>query len=122
MSTDLIDQAALKRLLALIGDDPDDLDELIDDYLEAAPELAKTILDASDSRDVDAMRIAAHTLKSNARDLGAMRVSERASIVENACKNDDIEAAVAAALDIEAEAAAANEALSKLRADGFGRT
>ena len=122
MSTDLIDQDALKRLLALIGDDPDDLDELIDDYLEAAPDLAKTILDACESRDVDAMRIAAHTLKSNARDLGAMRVSERASTIENACKSDDIEAAIAAAFDIEAEAAAANEALSKLRADGFGRT
>lgn len=121
MSTDLIDQAALKRLLALIGDDPDDLDELIDDYLEAAPELAKTILDACKSRDTNAVRIAAHTLKSNARDLGAMRVSERASAIESACKNDNIEAAIAAASDIEAEAAAANEALSRLKADGFGR-
>ena len=83
MSTDLIDEDALERLLALIGDDPDDLDELIDDYLEAAPELAKTIVDACAGPDIDAMRIAAHTLKSNARDLGAMKVSERASDIES---------------------------------------
>lgn len=121
MSMDLIDEGALKRLLALIGDDPDDLDELIDDYLEAAPELVKTILSAAESRDIDAMRIAAHTLKSNARDLGAMRVSERAFAVEDACKNDDIEAALAAATNIDVEADAANEALSRLKAEGFGR-
>ena len=121
MSTELIDKAALSRLMALIGDDPDDLDELIDDYLETAPTLAKTILDASENRDIDAMRIAAHTLKSNARDLGAIRVSEQAAAIENACKSDDIETATAAASEIEVEAAAANEALSKLKAEGFGR-
>lgn len=121
MSTDLIDEAALKRLLALIGDDPDDLDELIDDYLEAAPKLAKTILDAVESQNIDAMRIAAHTLKSNARDLGAMNVSERAAAIENACKNDDVEAATAAASEFETMVVAANEALSRLKAEGFGR-
>lgn len=121
MSTNLIDEDALKRLLALIGDDPDDLDELIDDYLEVAPKLAKTILGTSESRDIDAMRIAAHTLKSNARDLGAIRVAERASAVESACKDGDIEAAIAVAADIEAESAAANETLSRLKAEGFGR-
>ncbi len=121
MSTELIDKAALTRLLTLIGDDPDDLDELIDDYLEAAPKLARTIQGAAESGDIDAMRIAAHTLKSNARDLGAMTVSEQASAVENACKSGDIEAATAVASEIEAEAAAANEALSRLKAEGFGR-
>ena len=121
MSTDLIDDAALKSLLTLIGDDPDDLDELIDDYLDAAPELAKAILSAVESQDIDAMRIAAHTLKSNARDLGAMKVSERASAIENACKNNDVAAATAAASEIETMVFAANEALSRLKAEGFGR-
>ena len=121
MSRELIDKAALTRLLTLIGDDPDDLDELIDDYLAAAPKLVRTIQGAAESGDIDAMRIAAHTLKSNARDLGAMTVSEQAGAVENACKSGDIEAATAAASEIEAEAAAANEALSRLKAEGFGR-
>jgi HPt (histidine-containing phosphotransfer) domain-containing protein len=67
------------------------------------------------------MRIAAHTLKSNARDLGAMTVSERASAIENACKSGDIEAATAAASEIETMVVAANEALSRLKAEGFGR-
>ncbi|MGH1479510.1 MAG: Hpt domain-containing protein [Geminicoccales bacterium] len=121
MSTELIDKAALTRLLTLIGDDPDDLDELIDDYLEAAPNLARAILDAAEGGDIDAMRIAAHTLKSNARDLGATRVSEQAGAIETACKNGDVEAATVLASEIEAEAVAANEALSRLKDEGFGR-
>ncbi len=121
MPTGLIDEAALQRLLSLIGDDPDDLDELIDDYIETAPELVKTIADAGESQDIDAMRIASHTLKSNARDLGATRLAELASAVENACKGGEVDAAIAAAANIEIEAAAANEALSTLKAEGFGR-
>lgn len=79
-----IDRAALRRLLAVVGNDPDELGELIDDYIEDAPDLACRMADAAANGDRDAFRIAAHTLKSNARDFGAIRLSELCSAAEAA--------------------------------------
>lgn len=69
-----IDHAALRRLLKLMGNDTDELAELVADYVSEAPDLARRIGAAAESGDRDAFRIAAHTLKSNARDFGAVRL------------------------------------------------
>lgn len=86
MTGEIIDRAALHRLLEVIGGNPDDLDELLDDYLDAAPELVAQIRAAAVSGDGDALRIAVHTLKSNARDFGALALSELCGELERECR------------------------------------
>lgn len=80
-----IDRGTLKRLLELLGSDPAELADLLDDYNEDAPDLARRILDAAEHGDLEALRIAAHTLKSNARDFGALRLSALCAELEHAC-------------------------------------
>lgn len=68
MSAEVIDKGALRRLLDVIGGDPEDRDELLEDDRSTGPEIVGTIGAAAIAGDLEAVRIAAHTLKSNARD------------------------------------------------------
>lgn len=79
-----IDHDALRRLLDILGDDPDELADLMSDYLLDAPELVRRMMKAAESGDHDTYRIAAHTLKSNARDFGALHLSELCAAAEAA--------------------------------------
>ena len=85
MDSTQIDRSALKRLLAVLGNDPAELEDLLTDYCEDAPDLARRISDAAGSGDMDALRIAAHTLKSNAHDFGARHLSALCADLERAC-------------------------------------
>jgi HPt (histidine-containing phosphotransfer) domain-containing protein len=109
-----IDLAALRRLRAVIGGEAADLQELIEDYLEAAPALAEKIARTAADRDVDAMRIAAHTLKSNARDFGAVRLAALCEALEKACKEGTVGDALSQAVEIRAEEDVARAALEHL--------
>lgn len=83
MSDDL-DLNALRNLKDMIGGDPSDLRELLDDFVFALPrELAK-MREASLSGDLTALRITAHSCKSNARDLGAATLSILCAALEGA--------------------------------------
>ncbi len=109
MRDEAIEQDALRRLLDLVGGDPADLEELLEEYVEAAPALAETLSSAAAAHDLEAMRIAAHTLKSNARDFGAHHLSDLCATVEAACRSgalSDAEATAAAAEISDAEARA----------------
>ncbi len=110
----IIDRTALKRLLAVIGGDEEDLAELVEDFTESAPELATTIAEATQSGDRDAMRIAAHTLKSNARDFGAVHLSKLCEAMERALKEEAPESLGWAAEEIGAETAQAVAALAEV--------
>lgn len=114
MSDDIIDRSALRRLLELIGGDPADLQELLEDYRSQAPELASRISAAARSNDLEALRIAAHTLKSNARDFGARRLSTLCAGLERDCRNGTIADPHSKAEAICSEEAATREALSRL--------
>ena len=97
MNNETLDIAALKRLLKVIGGDLADLRELVDDFLDEAPRLSAAILRATAEGDRDALRVASHTLKSNARDFGAMRLSGLCSLLENDCRAErPLDASVAA--------------------------
>jgi histidine phosphotransfer protein HptB len=114
MNTQTIDAEALKRLLKLIGGDAEDLRELVDEFLETAPELSAEIGRAAEARDCDALRIAAHTLKSNARDFGAMRLSEHCAALEAECRDGHAPNPLAAAAEIAKEVAVAGRALGSI--------
>lgn len=114
MTGTTIDRAALKKLLEVLGGDPEDLAELMGDYVEDAPELARQIADAAAAEDRDALRIAAHTLKSNSRDFGAVALAELCADLEHACREGMPADAVTAAKRIAGEEAAARQALSEI--------
>lgn len=82
-----IDAAALDKLLAVIGGDAEDLQELIADFNGIAADLNDTIRAGVAAADWDAVRIAAHTLKSNARDFGAMSVAALCQTLEQHTKD-----------------------------------
>ncbi len=86
MADGSIDLAALRRLLEVIGGDRDDLSELIDDFLSGAPELVAQMSAAAAAADIEALRRAAHTLKSNAQDFGAMRLAALCAALEGTCR------------------------------------
>ncbi len=81
-----IDQASLQKLLELIGGDNASLAELIGSFLTEGPALVTTLEQAEAENDLDTMRRAAHTLKSSARDFGALDLSEYCSTLEAQCR------------------------------------
>lgn len=81
-----IDHEALRKLLDIVGGDPEDLAEFIEDFLEIAPTLVTQMQEGFAAEDWDKVRIAAHTLKSNAKDLGAPALSELCKTLEDQCK------------------------------------
>lgn len=70
-SRGMIDRAALERLQEALGDDPADLVDLLETFLSDAPEIVDLMDAAADAADLDVVRRQAHSLKSNARDMGA---------------------------------------------------
>lgn len=117
MTEDAIDRAALRRLLDVIGGDPEDLAELLEDYRTAAPELAAGIAAAAVDGDLERMRIAAHTLKANARDFGALRLSSLCAELERECRAGAVADPHGSAAAIAAEEVTTREALACMSAD-----
>ncbi len=117
MSGEAIDLGALRRLLNVIGGEREDLQELIDDFIDTAPTLVSKMRAASDAGDWDALRIAAHTLKSNARDFGAVRLAELCEVLERECRTGEVSKPNDHCIAIEAEEAIARAALSGLSAE-----
>ena len=92
MSDDVIDPAALERLLAAIGGDPEDLRELLGDFQQEGPRTLSQMQRAAHAGDRDALRISAHSLKSNARDFGAVALATECEGTEHAAATDDLDA------------------------------
>ncbi|MEQ8651009.1 MAG: Hpt domain-containing protein [Kiloniellales bacterium] len=120
MSETIIDKAALERLLDVIGGESEDLQELIDDFIDNAPNLAGKIESAGGAGDWDSVRIAAHTLKSNARDFGAIQLADLCASLEQQCKDQALETPeITIAMIVEQEQKA-REALTSLRVEDIG--
>lgn len=82
-----IDLTALKKLMDLVGGEPEDLEEFIEDFSEIAPGLVADMNSGLNAQDWDKVRISAHTLKSNAKDLGAPALSKLCETLEHDCRN-----------------------------------
>lgn len=121
MTDDVIDTTALTRLLQTIGGDVDDLRELVDDYEEDAPALVAVILEAAGAGDDEAMRVAAHALKSNARDFGAACLSDLCEDLERACREGGPVDAMRAAEKIAAVEREARCALGEVDLDALAQ-
>ena len=110
--TDVIDKAALKRLLDVIGGDPEDLQELLEEFEATTPTLLAAMQNAAAAGDLGELRIAAHSLKSNGRDFGATALATACHDLEAACKNGTVEGPVGQVEIIASELTRAREALS----------
>jgi len=78
----VLDRKALSDLQAVIGGDRADLEELISDFIEDAPRQLAQMAQAGAAQDLDAVRRGAHSLKSNARDLGAVAFAQLCAELE----------------------------------------
>ncbi len=109
-----IDPAALDKLLAVIGGDTEDLQELIADFNGIAGDLNGKIQSGVAAADWHAVRIAAHTLKSNARDFGATSVAALCQTLEQQLKDGGVAAPEPLLAQLDRAVAEARAALDAL--------
>ena len=78
----VLDRKSIRSLQDIIGGDRADLVDLIASFLEEAPQILGAMASAGQEGDAATVRRSAHTLKSNARDFGAIELSTRCALLE----------------------------------------
>lgn len=84
-----IDSGALDKLRELVGGEETDLLELVESFLEEGPSIMQDMWSSCHASDHSAVRRAAHSLKSNARDMGAADLSQICAQVEARCASGE---------------------------------
>ncbi|MBK8905655.1 MAG: response regulator [Anaerolineaceae bacterium] len=82
-----VDPAALDRLQAIMGGELRYLHELIHSFLEEAPQLITQMQQGVAAQDATAVRLAAHSLKSNVADFGAREVHKLTRQIETLARD-----------------------------------
>lgn len=109
-----IDTSALVRLRDMVGGDEEDLVEFIEDFSEIAPDLVKQMTSGVESGDWNTVKIAAHSLKSNGKDLGAVVLSDLCAVVESESAQGEVGNAQEKVEEISAEMQSALSAMQAL--------
>ncbi len=87
---ELLDAEVIESLRELGGDDdPGLVQELIEMFLEDAPQRLDEMLQGLESGDYDLMQRSAHTLKSSAANMGAMVLSQVCKRMEAAAREQN---------------------------------
>ena len=89
----ILNQRAVEKLRLLAEGEAGFLEELIDTFLEDAPKMLFQMQQALESGAAGELRIAAHNLKANSADLGAMALSKLCRQLEERGKNNEPEGA-----------------------------
>jgi signal transduction histidine kinase/CheY-like chemotaxis protein/HPt (histidine-containing phosphotransfer) domain-containing protein len=110
-----VDPAALARLQELMGGNPRHLRDLFDSFLEDAPRLLDDLRRGLAASDAATIRLAAHTLKSNAADFGATTLHAQAQSLEQLAKAGTLVGAEPLVGSIEQEYGRVQRALEQLR-------
>jgi histidine phosphotransfer protein HptB len=90
---------ALDKMFQMIGSDPVVMVELLESFLDETPLLLQRLRTAMKAGDAAELAMAAHTLKSTARDFGAARLTDYCQDLESQCRQGvpfDVEARVEA--------------------------
>jgi HPt (histidine-containing phosphotransfer) domain-containing protein len=117
LASEILDPAAWSRLRAMLGPKAGEmLPKLIDTFLEDAVQVQSDIQRAIAGSNAGELRRAAHTLKSNAANFGATALEAACLDLENAGKNNSLEAAPDLFARIEKEFEQAKTALLAMRA------
>jgi GAF domain-containing protein/DNA-binding response OmpR family regulator len=100
-----VDEAVIARLAESMGGDDSFVAELVEQFLSDSPALLAAARRGLEGGDVDEVRRAAHTLKSNAATFGANELAERSKTLEFAARDGALEdgPAMLRAIDTELE-------------------
>jgi HPt (histidine-containing phosphotransfer) domain-containing protein len=115
---DVIDRDVLDNLLEAVGGDGEFLTELLDTYYVDTPQQFATMHNALSSDNAEEFRRAAHSLKSNSANFGAMELSEKAKNLEDLGKSGTLDQAKAPLQDAESEYIKVKSALETIQKDG----
>jgi HPt (histidine-containing phosphotransfer) domain-containing protein len=88
---EVLDQAALNELMAMVGDDAEFMDELVDTYLNETPDLLAQIRSALGNGSATEVVRPAHTLKGSSASIGAREVEGLSRTIEEAARADAAE-------------------------------
>ncbi len=84
---DIIDRAAIDDLLESVGGDLDFLEELLEDYFDDSPHQLSEMQQALEDGDAGRFRRAAHSLKSNSANFGALKLADSCKELEEMGKS-----------------------------------
>jgi histidine phosphotransfer protein HptB len=85
-----LDPVAVRALYELLGGDREALTELVDAFLEEAPQTLAELRRGGDQRDAALVGRAAHTLKSNGSTFGAVELTSLCRRLEAAARADEL--------------------------------
>jgi signal transduction histidine kinase/DNA-binding response OmpR family regulator/HPt (histidine-containing phosphotransfer) domain-containing protein/PAS domain-containing protein len=114
----VLDTAALENLLAVLGGEFEYLVELIDSFLEDAPQLLAELNQSVEAGDTAGVRRVAHSLKSNGADFGATTFSNLCKELEFQTKSGELGGSADMAAQIVAEYGKVEAALQAVRQAG----
>ena len=109
-----LDRAAVRTLLEMIGDDPAMVTEVVDAFLDDAPDRLAEIATGLADGDGALVRRAAHTLKANGLTFGALTFAEACRELEDAARADQLGVAAPLAAEIERSWSAVRPAIEAL--------
>jgi HPt (histidine-containing phosphotransfer) domain-containing protein len=115
---DVIDQAALDALNEMTGGDPAFLAEMIDTYLDDTPGQFAAMRQALAGGQADDYRRAAHSLKSNSANFGALALADLCREMEEKGKAGALDGQAGRLTQAEAEFEKVRQALLALRPPG----
>jgi HPt (histidine-containing phosphotransfer) domain-containing protein len=116
-TTGVLDSAALENLKDMIGGDTEFFADLIDTFIADAPRMLADMRQGMEGGDVALLHRAAHSLKSNSADFGALTLSELCRELEARGKDGVLAGAAELIERVEAEYAKAETALKAIRQD-----
>lgn len=111
----LIDENALRAIEALQRPGkPDLLLRIVDLFKAETPKILASLTEGVDSMDMEAVRVAAHTLKSSSAYVGAIDLSERCRELERAAHEQNFPECMALGVDVEDIFVESSKALDQL--------
>jgi signal transduction histidine kinase/DNA-binding response OmpR family regulator/HPt (histidine-containing phosphotransfer) domain-containing protein len=113
-----LDPKALDNLLSMLGGEFDYLVELIDSFLEDAPQLLSELDQYVQSGDADGVRRVAHSLKSNGADFGAVTFSALCKDLETVGKSGALNGVAGLVTQVGSEYGRVQVALETVRREG----
>lgn len=113
----VIDHEVLDDLRSVLGDE---VDRLVDVFLDDTPRLLSALENAVDGPDYDGLREAAHSLKSSSANLGAMSLSAAAKRIETGARERNLERPAVAVALVSNEFARARRMLREGRTSNAG--
>lgn len=114
----VIDREVLDNLLEAVGGDGEFLAKLLETFFADTPQQFKIMQAALVDGDSEEFRRAAHTLKSNSANFGAMDLLKKAKDLEEIGKSGRLDQADAFLTDAETEYLKVKSALEKIQQNG----